>query len=266
MFEQAVDVVLKGLRVRLSVGAKPRASGQAISRLISAKASDRVIPLSSSSSSRIGESDDYFERLEVSAEAPVPQMTACIHCAPSGRFAGGNSRLLLPRSLSSGDVLLVGECVCSVKDAEIASFGGASGELLLKMLKTMGLGRDAVNMVNVITCESVSGRCTLESTESLRAESRETLREVVRKQPVRLIIAMGANAAAALFDAEPQIEALRSTWRAFEGVPVMTTFHAAHLIQNPAISERRKVWEDLMQVMEKLGMEVSERQRGFFLK
>jgi DNA polymerase len=46
----------------------------------------------------------------------------------------------------------------------------------------------------------------------------------------------------------------------------MTTFHAAHLIQNPAISERRKVWEDLMLVMEKLGIPVSERQRGFFLQ
>jgi DNA polymerase len=46
----------------------------------------------------------------------------------------------------------------------------------------------------------------------------------------------------------------------------MTTFHASHLIQNPAISERRKVWEDLLLVMDKLGMKVSDRQRGFFLK
>ena len=88
----------------------------------------------------------------------------------------------------------------------------------------------------------------------------------MRKQPARLMIAMGANAAASLFESEPCLELSRSTWREFEGIPVMTTFHASHLIQNPAISERRKVWEDLMLVMEKLGLEVSERQRSFFLK
>jgi DNA polymerase len=32
------------------------------------------------------------------------------------------------------------------------------------------------------------------------------------------------------------------------------------------LSEKRKVWEDMLAVMEKLGMNISEKQRNFFLK
>jgi DNA polymerase len=46
----------------------------------------------------------------------------------------------------------------------------------------------------------------------------------------------------------------------------MPTFHPAYLLRNQALSEKRKVWEDMLQVMEKLEMEISEKQRGYFLK
>jgi DNA polymerase len=32
------------------------------------------------------------------------------------------------------------------------------------------------------------------------------------------------------------------------------------------MSEKRKVWEDILKVMEKLGMPISEKQRNYFLK
>ena len=266
MFEQAVDVVLKALSERPSFGARPRASSESIGRLISARAGNRFIEGTSLSSPTIIKSGAEPARVEFSGETPPPQRTSCVYCYPIGRGAAVENRLLLTGSPSAAEVLLVGECGCSVKEAENASFGGAAGELLMKMLKTMGLGRDAVNVVNVIVCESASRGYSTGLNESSRAECRMALRELVRRQPVKLIVAMGANAAASLFEVEPRVESSRSTWREFEGVPVMTTFHASHLIQNPAISERRKVWEDLILVMEKLGLEISERQRSFFLK
>jgi len=32
------------------------------------------------------------------------------------------------------------------------------------------------------------------------------------------------------------------------------------------MSEKRKVWEDILQVMEKLAIPISEKQRNYFLK
>ena len=266
MFDQAVDAVLRALSQRSSVGAKPRASAESIGRLVSARACERVIQCPPSSSAMTRKAGVEAEGGEFRVEATVSKSASCVHCMPPAKDEAPRTRLLLAGSPSTAEVLLVGECGCSVKDAEIASFGGASGELLLKMLKTMGLSRDAVNVANVILCENASGGHFADLNELSRSGCREGLRELVRKQPARLIVAMGANAAASLFEGEPRVESSRSLWREFEGVPVMTTFHASHLIQNPAISERRKVWEDLLLVMDKLGMKVSDRQRGFFLK
>jgi DNA polymerase len=46
----------------------------------------------------------------------------------------------------------------------------------------------------------------------------------------------------------------------------MPTFHPSYLLRNQALSEKRKVWEDMLQVMERLGLPISEKQRGYFLK
>ena len=45
----------------------------------------------------------------------------------------------------------------------------------------------------------------------------------------------------------------------------MPTFHPAYLLRNMALSEKRKVWEDMLQVMERLGLPITDKQRAFFL-
>jgi len=45
----------------------------------------------------------------------------------------------------------------------------------------------------------------------------------------------------------------------------MPTYHPAYLLRNAAPMEKRRLWEDMLQVMEKIGMTISERQRNFFL-
>ena len=47
--------------------------------------------------------------------------------------------------------------------------------------------------------------------------------------------------------------------------PAIATLHPAYLLRNQSLSEKRKVWEDMLLVLEKLGASISEKQRGFFL-
>ena len=61
------------------------------------------------------------------------------------------------------------------------------------------------------------------------------------------------------------ITRLRGTFKTYRDIPLMPTFHPAYLLHNQAMSEKRKVWEDMLQVMEKAGMPISEKQRGYFL-
>jgi len=57
---------------------------------------------------------------------------------------------------------------------------------------------------------------------------------------------------------------MRGDWQTFEGIPLMPTFHPAYLLHNTSVSEKRKVWEDLLLVMKKVGLPISEKQQRFF--
>ena len=52
----------------------------------------------------------------------------------------------------------------------------------------------------------------------------------------------------------------------FRGTPAIVTYHPSYLLRSGAISDKRKVWEDMLFAMEQLGMAISDKQRGYFLK
>ena len=59
---------------------------------------------------------------------------------------------------------------------------------------------------------------------------------------------------------------MRGPWHDFEGTPVRVTYHPSYLLQSGGSSPvKRQVWEDMLAVMEKLGLPISARQRGYFL-
>ena len=45
---------------------------------------------------------------------------------------------------------------------------------------------------------------------------------------------------------------MRGAWQSFEGIPVMPTYHPAFLLRAYTAENRRKVWSDLKQVMDRL--------------
>jgi DNA polymerase len=44
----------------------------------------------------------------------------------------------------------------------------------------------------------------------------------------------------------------------------MVTYHPSYLLHNPSKIGKRKVWEDMLKVMEYVGASISEKQLGFF--
>jgi DNA polymerase len=48
----------------------------------------------------------------------------------------------------------------------------------------------------------------------------------------------------------------------------MVTYHPSYILReeklNGGMQAKRQVWEDMLQVMERLGLPISEKQRGFF--
>jgi uracil-DNA glycosylase len=82
----------------------------------------------------------------------------------------------------------------------------------------------------------------------------------------KVLVALGGTAVEGLLGKTEGITRLRGKWQTYRGIPLMPTFHPSYLLRNQALSEKRRVWEDMLQVMEKVGLPISEKQRGFFLK
>jgi DNA polymerase len=81
----------------------------------------------------------------------------------------------------------------------------------------------------------------------------------------KVLVALGGTAMEGLLN-KTGITKLRGNWHAYRGIPLMSTYHPSYLLRNQSLHEKRKVWEDMLQVMEKLGLPISEKQRNYFLK
>jgi DNA polymerase len=78
-------------------------------------------------------------------------------------------------------------------------------------------------------------------------------------------VALGGTAIGGLLGKTVGITRLRGQWQTYRGTPLMPTFHPSFLLHQQSPRDKRLVWEDMLQVMERLGLPISEKQRGFFL-
>ncbi len=81
----------------------------------------------------------------------------------------------------------------------------------------------------------------------------------------RALVALGATAMEGLLGETAPMNKLRGRWHEFNGIPLMATYHPAYLLRNQALTEKRKVWEDMLMVLAQLQQPISDKQRGFFL-
>jgi DNA polymerase len=86
--------------------------------------------------------------------------------------------------------------------------------------------------------------------------------EIIRP---KVMVALGATAMRGLFGKDEPMKQMRGRWHLFGSIPVMATFHPSYLLRNQALSEKRKVWEDMLQVLERIGQPISEKQKNYFL-
>ncbi|MEI8310975.1 MAG: uracil-DNA glycosylase, partial [Verrucomicrobiota bacterium] len=141
--------------------------------------------------------------------------------------------------------------------------------LLTKMIVAMGFERSDVFIANVLKCrpdmpEGESGNRKPKPAEM--ATCLPWLREQIDLIRPRAIVALGATAVEGLLGDTSPMRDLRGRWVEFQGIPVMVTYHPAYLLRNQTITEKRKVWEDMLLVLEKLGKNISAKQRAFFTK
>ncbi len=166
------------------------------------------------------------------------------------------------------DVMLIGEAPGYDEERLGEPLVGKAGQKLDGILKAMGLARRDVYMTNVVKFRPAMPNQTTNSRKPTSAEMEACMPFIHAEVEVvapKVIIVLGGTPAQALLGAEGSVVSLRGEFHEFAGVPVRVTYHPSYILHNEATTEKRKLWEDMLSVMDFLKMPVSDKQRGFFL-
>lgn len=171
-------------------------------------------------------------------------------------------------------IMFVGEAPGGEEEIQGEPFVGPAGQLLTKMIQGMGLKRGDVYIGNIMNWRpqmpTPPGRDQVGNRPPTEDEMRYCLpylRAQIEIVAPTLLVALGKTAAEGLlgFRTFKALGDVRGRWHEFSGKPLMVTYHPSYILREPTNKKKRLIWDDLLQVMERAALPISEKQRGYFL-
>jgi DNA polymerase len=139
--------------------------------------------------------------------------------------------------------MFVGEGPGEEEDNQGIPFVGRAGQLLTKIIESIGLTRDEVYIANVVKCRPPQNRNP--EPDEVATCSPFLFRQVDTIKP-EVVVALGTFAARALLETQEPISKLRGRIYNYRGASLVPTFHPAFLLRSP--DRKRDVWEDMKKV------------------
>ena len=190
------------------------------------------------SASEIDLADFEYSELAVVAES-------CQRC----RLAKGRTRVVFSDGNPRARLMVVGEAPGANEDRTGLPFVGQAGKFLDLLLASVDLSRkDSVYICNVLKCRPPGNRDPM--ADEIEHCSPFLKRQIALVAP-EVIVAVGTFAAQLLTGTNRPLGKLRGTVYAYEGVPLVVTYHPAALLRNAGWT--RSTWDDfqlLGQVMD----------------
>jgi DNA polymerase len=172
-------------------------------------------------------------------------------------------------------IFFVGEAPGAEEEAQGEPFVGPAGQLLNRMITGMGLQRRDVYIGNIMNWRPqlapAADGTQVGNRPPTAAEMAYCLPYLLAQIEVvdpAIIVALGATAAQGLLGAGAfkTLGEIRGHWREFAGKPLIVTYHPSYILRNQTNRTKRMIWEDLLKVMERAGLAISDKQRRFFLE
>jgi uracil-DNA glycosylase family 4 len=171
-------------------------------------------------------------------------------------------------------IFFCGEAPGAEEEVQGEPFVGPAGQLLTKMIQAMGLKRSDVYIGNIMNWRpdlpTPPGQAQIGNrppTEEEIIYCMPYLRAQLEIVNPDFIVALGSTAAQGLFGygSFKTLGEIRGRWKPFAEKPVMVTYHPSYILRNPTNRSKRAIWEDLLKVMERASLPVSDKQRAYFL-
>lgn len=176
-------------------------------------------------------------------------------------------------------VMFVGEAPGGDEEEQGEPFVGRAGQLLNRMIKAMGLERSQVYIGNILNWRPEMPRNPDGSQTGNRPPTTEEMAyclPFIRAQIAiirpRVLVALGKTAVDGLLGADrfKSMGAARGTWHTYADTPLRASYHPSYLLRQEGLTSagakkiKRDAWEDLLAVMERAELPISEKQRNYF--
>jgi DNA polymerase len=159
-------------------------------------------------------------------------------------FADGNPQ---------AKVMLVGEAPGADEDRQGLPFVGVSGQLLDRMLATIGLDRTSVYITNILPWRPPGNR---QPTPQEIAMCKPFVEKHIALVQPQILVLVGGVAMKALFNTNEGIMRLRGTWQSYTPaeleapIKAIATYHPSFLLRSPG--QKAQSWQDMLMIKKAL--------------
>jgi uracil-DNA glycosylase family 4 len=171
-------------------------------------------------------------------EALEERVSTCMLCP----LCEGRNRTVFGSGDPKAKIVFIGEAPGREEDIRGEPFVGRAGQLLTKILASVGLTREEVYITNILKCRPPENRDPNE--KEVRACKPYLKRQIELLEPV-LICALGRIAGQNLLERNASLSVLRQHIHYYEDVRTIVTYHPAALLRNPNL--KRAAWEDIQE-------------------
>lgn len=159
-------------------------------------------------------------------------------------FADGNPK---------AKVMLIGEAPGADEDRQGLPFVGVSGQLLDRMLATIGLDRTSVYITNIVPWRPPGNR---QPTPQEIAVCKPFVEKHIALIHPEILVLVGGVAMKTLYNTNDGIMRLRGTWQTYDcpgldkPIRAIATYHPSFLLRSPG--QKAQSWQDLLMIKQAL--------------
>jgi len=146
------------------------------------------------------------------------------------RLASGRKTIVFGQGNARAQLVFVGEGPGADEDEQGLPFVGRAGQLLNRMLQSIGVKREDVYICNVVKCRPPGNRTP--ERDEIETCSPFLFRQIEAIRP-RLVCCLGAPAVKTLLGLKEGMLKIRGRFYDYGGIKALATVHPAYVLRNP---------------------------------
>ncbi len=141
----------------------------------------------------------------------------------------------------NASLMIVGDAPSAEEDQQGVPFAGKAGDLLNKMLISIGFSQDDIYLANILKCRIPENRA-LNADEV--GQCCDYLMQQIEMVGPKLLLAVGRAAGQLLCKPTIALNDMRGQVHDYNGIPVIVSYHPEHLLRN--VIDKKRAYIDLL--------------------